>query len=286
MTAITARPGIRQVRRRFPIRAIFLAMVLVLCLLPLAWVLLASLGVLPLDSVSPPTWSLPPSLGNYLEVGVAEPGFVGELATSGALAIVTTLLATGIAFLAAYALARSRFRGRRLLVQCCLILASLPVISYLIPLRNTLDVLRLSETFIGTALSETALFAPLAAYILFGYLNAMSQELEESARLDGASIVQILREVVLPTSLASVAATAIIIFVLSWNQVLIPLVLATRVRTVPVAMIDFFTFERELDWPTAAAALLSSLVPIAVFVAIAHRPLEQFNLGVSQQTEQ
>jgi len=286
LTAITARPGIRQVRRRFPIRAIFLAMVLVLCLLPLAWVLLASLGVLPLDSVSPPTWSLPPSLGNYLEVGVAEPGFVGELATSGALAIVTTLLATGIAFLAAYALARSRFRGRRLLVQCCLILASLPVISYLIPLRNTLDVLRLSETFIGTALSETALFAPLAAYILFGYLNAMSQELEESARLDGASIVQILREVVLPTSLASVAATAIIIFVLSWNQVLIPLVLATRVRTVPVAMIDFFTFERELDWPTAAAALLSSLVPIAVFVAIAHRPLEQFSLGVSQQTEQ
>lgn len=50
-------------------------------------------------------------------------------------------------------------------------------------------------------------------------------------------------------------------------------------------MIDFFTFERELEWPTAAAALLASLLPIGVFVAVAHRSLEQFSLGVAPHTD-
>lgn len=224
MTALTAAP-IAPSRLRVPGRALFLGIVLVVCLLPLIWTSLAAFGVKPIDSVSPPTWTLPASLEHIAEIGIAEPQFVGELLTSAALALVTTLLTTSIAFLTAYTLARSRFRGRKLLVQSCLILASLPVISYLIPLRNTLDMLRLDDTFVGTALSETALFAPLAVYVLFGYFNAMSIELEESARLDGASVLQVLRRIVLPVSIVGVAATAILIFVLSWNQVLMPLIL-------------------------------------------------------------
>ena len=67
---------------------------------------------------------------------------------------------------------------------------------------------------------------------------------------------------------------------LSWNQFLVPLVLTTsQVKTIPVAMSDFFTFERELEWPTAAAALMVSLLPLAALVAVAHRALQRFTLA-------
>ena len=70
-----------------------------------------------------------------------------------------------------------------------------------------------------------------------------------------------------------------VLFVLAWNLLLVPLVLTSgEIKTVPVAMMDFFTFERELDWPTAAAALVVSLVPVAILGGIFHRVLERFTL--------
>jgi multiple sugar transport system permease protein len=84
---------------------------------------------------------------------------------------------------------------------------------------------------------------------------------------------------VFPLVAPSVAATVIVLFVIDWNMLLVPLVLTSgQVKTVPVAMSDFFTFERELDWPTAAAALITSLVPLALLVAVFHRLLERFKL--------
>src|SRR5258707_537127 len=101
-----------RIRRGRSVRhANFLGIIVVLCLLPLVWTLLASLDVQANDSFSPPTWTLPPTLDRYLEVGVSEPEFLPELLTSAGLSAATTLLTTVIAFLAAYSLARSRFRG-------------------------------------------------------------------------------------------------------------------------------------------------------------------------------
>ena len=91
-----------------------------------------------------------------------------------------------------------------------------------------------------------------------------------------------LRRVVLPLVGPTMGATAIILFVLDWNLLLVPLVLtAGGLKTVPVAMIDFFTFERELEWPTAAAALIISLLPVAILVAVFHRVLDRFALNVA-----
>ena len=102
---------------------------------------------------------------------------------------------------------------------------------------------------------------------------------EEAAVLDGAGLFRVLWQVVLPLTVPSVVATAIVMFVLDWNLLLVPLVLTSgEIKTVPVAMMDFFTFERELDWPTAAAALLVSLVPLAILAGVFHRVLERFSL--------
>jgi multiple sugar transport system permease protein len=272
-----------QQRWRARARAVFLTAVALIMLLPLLWTLLASFGITPDGATSPPRLILPPSLANYAEVGVAEPTFTQELLTSFLLATLATLITSTVAFLAAYGLARSRFAGRRVLIQGFLILASLPVMAYVIPLNDTMRRLHLADTIAGVTLAGTAVYTPLAVYVLYGYLAQLARDVEEAAYLDGATTVQILSQIVLPIIAPAMIATACIIFVLNWNLFLIPLVLTlSRVKTIPVAMSDFFTFERELEWPTAAAALVVSLLPLLMFVVLAHRALERFNLGSSQ----
>ncbi len=119
--------------------------------------------------------------------------------------------------------------------------------------------------------------APLAVFVLHGALGQLPTDWEEAAVIDGAGLFRILGRVVLPLIRPTVAATLVVMFVLDWNMLLVPLVLTSgEVKTVPVALSDFFTFERELDWPTAAAALMVSLAPLAILVGAFHRVLEGF----------
>ncbi len=267
--------------RKKRLRAMLLALAVIVFILPLLWTFLASWGITPDDTSSPPVWTWPPTIQNYLQIGVAEPGFLGELATSVSSAVTATALTILVALLAAYSLARSQLRRAGTGIQVFLVLASLPVMAYVIPLSDIVRRARLYDTFVGIALANTAIFAPLAVYVLFGYLRQIPADLEESARLDGAGFLQILWRVVVPAAGPGIAATAIILFVLNWNTLIVPLVLTeNHVRTIPVAMSDFFTFERDLEWPVAAAVLITSLLPLVILVTLAHRALERFQLGL------
>jgi len=260
-------------------RVAALAVVLVVLALPLAWTLVASFGVTPNNNAQPPSWIGPPTLEHFAEVGVAEPTFWQELATSTALALTATLLTVTVSLPAAYCLARSRLPRDRLVAQSFLVLASLPVMAYVIPLSDLMRRVHLLDTFEGVMLAQAAVTSPLAVFVLHGAVRQLSPEWEEAAVIDGAGLLGILGRVVLPLLAPTVAATAIVVFVLDWNMLLVPLVLTGGdIKTVPVAMSDFFTFERELDWPTAAAALVVSLAPLALLVAAFHRLLEQFRL--------
>ena len=115
-----------QWRRRAWARVILRGIALLIFLLPLVWTLLASFGIRPNNLVSPPAWTWPPSLANYAEIGVADPGFSGKLLTSLSLSALATLLTVVIAYLAAFGLVRSSFKGRGILVQSFLVLTSLP----------------------------------------------------------------------------------------------------------------------------------------------------------------
>ena len=258
-----------------------LAALLAAALLPLVWTVLASLGMVPDNAASPPTWSGTPSLSEYTDsIGVAEPRFASELATSVAVAAFATLLVIACAFLGAYGLARWRGSAATVIVPSMLVLGSLPTVAYVIPLAETVRRLGLTDTLAGVGLAQAAGAAPLAVYILHGYLADLPVELEDAARLDGAGLASILRRIVFPAVAPAVVATAVVIFVLQWNSFLVPLVLGSeKVRTIPVALSDFFTFERELEWPTAAAALVSSLLPLLALIAAANTLLQRFRLA-------
>ncbi|TMI75683.1 MAG: carbohydrate ABC transporter permease [Bacillati bacterium ANGP1] len=261
-------------------RRVLLSVVVFALIVPLIWTLLASFQIKPEAHGWPPAWTLPPSAKSYAEVMTEVSGFPRVYATSLIVSITTTLLTIGTAFLAAYSLARWRFRGTRAVVQSFLVLASLPAMAYVIPLSDFTRELHLRDTFAGVALASAAVYAPLAVYILYGYLEQVPRSLEEIAHLEGARLFQIVWKVVVPAAAPGLAATAVLVFVLDWNLFLVPTALTlNHVKTIPVALSDFYTYERELEWSNAAAALTLSLLPVAALVALAHRILEQFSLN-------
>ncbi len=271
---------IRDRRRRQVVRAVLIAAALGVVLLPLLWTALAAVGVEPNNNTSPPSWVVRPSLDHLSEVSVVEPAFWQELATSVGISVGASFLATALSLLAAYGIARSTSDPPRRFSPGLLVLASLPVMAYVLPLSDLLRRAGLLDSLVGLTFAEAAVTAPLAVYVLSAHLAAGSRETEEAARLDGASLPALLWNIVLPTAAPVVAATAIVLFVLDWNMLLIPLVLTgIDVRTLPVILTDFFTLERQVEWPTAAAALTISLVPLVILVGLLHRLLERFSLG-------
>jgi multiple sugar transport system permease protein len=272
-----------QRRKRATVRFLFLTILVVFFTLPILWTVLASLNVRPINSISPPAWNVQPSLENYQAVGTTEPGFVDELLMSIAVTFTTTMVTMLVAFLAAYSLTRSKFGVKPMLISSFLILASLPVMAYIIPLAAVIKSFFLYDTFIGVTLALVAMLLPLAVYILFGYLTQVPIEVEEAAHLEGAMGWRMITGIVLPITGTGVAATAVIISVLAWNQFLVPLVLsADHVRGVTMGMVDFFEFDREVEWSSVAAALITSLFPLALLVATAHRLLDRFSLIPTQ----
>ena len=260
-------------------RMLLLTLAVFVLLFPLAWTALASLGIVPDNSSRPPSWTGSLSLEHFIDVGVAEPAFWEELTTSTVAALMATFITIVVSYPAAYALARSRRRLDALVSPAFVVLASLPAMAYVIPLSDLMRRAHLLDTLAGIVLSEAAVTAPLAVYVLHGACRQLSAEWEEAAVIDGAGLARILGQVVLPMIAPAVVATAIVVFVIDWNLLLVPLVLTSgEVKTVPVAMSDFFTFERELEWPAAAAALVISLAPVALLVALFHRALQGFAL--------
>ena len=274
MSAVT-----RTGRRDSVARASLLALAVVVSLLPLAWTALAAVGIEPNNNLQPPGWTGRPTLEHLAETGIAEPKFWQEVWTSTTSALAAAVIATTAAFLGAYALARGAPRRGRQIAQLFLVLAVLPAMAYVLPLGSVLGWLGLRDSFAGLVASEAAVTAPLAVYVLHGAIRQVPPEFEESAWLEGAGIGRLVARIVLPLAAPTVAATAIVLFVLDWNMLLVPLIVAgVHVKTLPVAMIDFFTFERELEWPVAAAALLVPLVPIVVLIALSRRLLDRFAL--------
>src|SRR3989442_3805995 len=203
-------------------RGVLLGVVVFALIVPLIWTLLASFEINPEANGWPPAWTLPPSAESYAEVMTQVPSFPRVYATSLIVSITATLLTIGTAFLAAYSLARWRFRGTRAVVQSFLVLASLPAMAYVIPLSDFTRELHLRDTFAGVALASAAVYAPLAVFILYGYLEQVPRSLEEIALLEGARLFQIAWKVVVPASAPGLAATAMLILLLHWNIVLRP----------------------------------------------------------------
>jgi multiple sugar transport system permease protein len=200
--------------------------------------------------------------------------FTRALVNSIGIALISTLIAVLFASMAAYAVARLRFPGKNLLIGMSLLIAMFPAISLVTPLFNIELSLGLFDTWPGLIVPYVTFGLPLAIYTLSAFFREIPWELEKAAKMDGATPFQAFTKVIAPLAAPGMFTTAILVFILCWNDFLfaISLTSTTRARTVPAA-IGFFSGSSQFTAPTGsiAAAAVIITIPIIVFVLLFQR---------------
>ena len=200
--------------------------------------------------------------------------FTRALINSIGIALISTFIAVVFASMAAYAVARLRFPGKNLLIGMSLLIAMFPAISLVTPLFNIELSLGLFDTWPGLIIPYVTFGLPLAIYTLSAFFREIPWELEKAAKMDGATPFQAFTKVIAPLAAPGMFTTAILVFILCWNDFLfaISLTSTTRARTVPAA-IGFFTGSSQFTAPTGsiAAAAVIITIPIIVFVLFFQR---------------
>ncbi|MFF1906900.1 carbohydrate ABC transporter permease [Kitasatospora sp. NPDC058218] len=200
--------------------------------------------------------------------------FTRALINSIGIAVIATTIAVVLGTMAAYAVARLRFPGKRLLIGMSLLIAMFPPISLVSPLFNIERVLGLFDTWAGLIIPYMTFSLPLAIYTLSAFFREIPWDLEKAAKVDGATPAQAFRLVIAPLAAPGVFTTGILVFIFCWNDFLfaISLTSTNAARTVPAA-IAFFTGSSQFQQPTGsiAAAAVVITVPIVVFVLLFQR---------------
>ena len=160
------------------------------------------------------------------------------LANSAVIAGSVTLLTLVFAALSAYAAVRLRLRWLAWLMQLSVLARFVPIIVLMIPLYVTFRRLELLNSVWGVIIAETGFLLPYGILILAPYFAALPQELDEAARIDGCTRFTAFVRITLPLSTPALASFGAIVFIVSWNELLIPLILNNRAEfmTVPVVV--------------------------------------------------
>jgi ABC-type glycerol-3-phosphate transport system permease component len=248
-----------------------LGVLLVLGALPLVWALVASLTPEAELFRAPSLWPRDVVLEHY-RVLFEERDFWVPIRNSLVVAGATTVLCVVLGTLAAYALARLRFRGRAAMLGFILAVTMFPQISIVSPLFLLLRSVRLIDTYTGLVLPYTTFAMPLTVWLLVGFFRQLPRELEDAALVDGATRWQSFVRVILPLAAPGIATTAILTFLYCWNEFLFALsfTLGPERQTVPVA-IALFRGQYQVPWGQILAAAVVATIPVALVVLLFQR---------------
>ena len=248
-----------------------IGLLLAATLFPLYWMLVSSITPEARLFEAPALVPTSPVLEHYRAL-FAQRNFWIPIRNSLIVAGATTALAVTTGALCAYALARLVFPGKRLLLSFVLAVSMFPQIALVSPLYMLLRELGLINTYPGLVLPYLTFATPLTIWLLLGYFRQLPADIEEAARMDGASRARALWEVVVPLAWPGIATTAILTFLYCWNEFLFALsfTLGPERYTVPVA-IALFRGQYQVPWGQILAAAVVATAPVAVLVMIFQR---------------
>jgi len=242
-----------------------------LILLPLLWVVRTSLAPEVVAYEIPPRLVFRPTLTNYQEL-FAVNEFARFYRNSLVVAVGSTILAIPIAALGGYAFARYRTGGRPLQFTV-LGTQMLPGIVLILPLFVVYKALGLTNSLSGLVLAYLSFNLPFLVWILMGFYEGIPRELEEAALIDGATPVQAFVRVIFPTSAPGVMATAVLSFILCWNEFLFALILTgAESSTVPVALAALQTQRGVLIGKLSSGVILG-ILPVLLLAPFIQRYL-------------
>ena len=251
-------------------------LILVWCLLPIAWILSLSFKPQAETAAGSPQF-LPKSWtwDNFTTV-LQNNDFQRALINSFGIAIIATVLSVIFATLCAYAIARLHFRGKRVVLTIALAIAMFPVVSLIGPLFDQWRTLGLFDTWPGLIIPYMSFTLPLAIWVLTAFFREIPWELEQAAQVDGATAWQAFRKVIVPLAAPGVFTAAILTFFFAWNDFVFGISLTSTINARPVpAQLAFFVGPDQFNPPvsTLAAAAVMVTVPVILLVLLFQRKI-------------
>ena len=255
------------------VRWVVLLAVATVILIPVAYAVLggfrnaAQLAANPVGLPDPWIWS------NYID-SLTGPSFWVQLRNSILVAAITTTIVVLFGSLAAFVLARRRFRGREITYTVFTLGLLFPATVAILPLIILVRDLGLQDTPLGIALPQAAFGLPLTIIILRPFFRSIPTELEDAAAIDGCGQLGFFFRILLPLSRPALATVAVLAIVSSWNQFVLPLVMLSSESnwTLPLGLTNFST-----QYTTDTARILAytslALIPALAFYVVAERQI-------------
>jgi multiple sugar transport system permease protein len=206
-----------------------------------------------------------PTLKHYVDL-ITQTSFLTWTWNTMLVAVVSTAISLVLGVMLAYPLARMRFAGAGLIAMTVAAVYLVPQPLLFIPLADLINRLDLGNTLTAVILTYPTMLVPFCAWLLLGYFKTVPMELEEAARIDGASRLQTMRRIFLPLCVPGFISAGIFAFTLSQNEFLYALIFLTQsaVRTVPVGVIAELIRGDVFYWGQLMAGALLGSVPVAI----------------------
>jgi multiple sugar transport system permease protein len=249
-----------------------IAFIVAYCLFPFYWMIVSSLKVEP-EIFQTGLFPRSPTLENY-EAVFSQQRFHLALRNSLIVAGTSTVIALTVGCFAAYAMARLRFRGKFLVLGGILSIAMFPPIALLTPIFEAATRLGWIDTYQAMIIPYVSFTLPLTVWILTSFFAEMPWELEQAAKVDGATPGQAFRKVIIPLAAPGVFTTAILAFIYAWNEFMIALAVTQTIDRKPVTVaIATFTGSSQFQQPfgTIMAAGVLVTIPLVIMVLLFQR---------------
>ncbi|SDS11889.1 carbohydrate ABC transporter membrane protein 2, CUT1 family [Jiangella sp. DSM 45060] len=261
---------IRTRQRSFGVLAVVVAL---LWMFPVYWMLNSSF--LPYNRIRSAEPSFVPLNGTVSAYGrVFDSNFFDTLRISAMVTGLTVVAALLFAFLAALALSRFRFKGRRSFILAVLIIQMIPAEGLFISQFKLLEGWQLLNNVIGLSLLYIAAVVPFTIWMLRGFVNGVPRDLEEAALVDGCSRLQAFFRITFPLLAPGLVASGVYAFLQAWNEFTLSLVIMTRPEnmTLPLWLRTFTEANRVSDWAGIMAGSVLVAVPVMIFfLLVQHR---------------
>ncbi|MGG3739319.1 carbohydrate ABC transporter permease [Aeribacillus pallidus] len=256
-----------------PLFYFFLIAFVFFVMFPFLWMLLSSVKPLTeLFGEKAFKWfTAHPTLKNYHSVFFDYP-FMKYMWNSFVVSSITTVYTVFVASFAAYAIARLHFKGKSIILGIVLSVSMFPQIATISPIYMFLKNMGLTNSYLGLIIPYTTFALPLSIWLLVTFFRKIPNDLEEAAKIDGASMFQTYWRVILPLAIPGVFTTAILVFIAAWNEFLFALTINTAddYKTVPVG-IAMFQGQYTIPWGEIAAATVVVTVPLVIMVLLFQR---------------
>lgn len=246
---------------------------LILTLGPFVWTFMMS--ITPDKAMFAPTTNLLPesiTWENYATLfsgGRKSDMYFTALANSMRAVGITLCIGIPVAMMSAYALSKMEFKGRKFIKNALLITMVIPVMATIIPLYKMFAAGKMLDNLFWLSVVYVSSYLPMATWMIMNYFSTIPKELEESAMIDGCGKLSAFFKIILPLSCPIILSVMLIMFLNTWSQFQIPLILASSMDTKPMSIvISEFVTKDSVEYGLIAAAGIIALIPPAITAVI------------------